>query len=304
MLAKEPSKIHWSVADCFSRQPFLPVRAFIHRHYDIGMHTHEFTEINLIMSGRGEHHCGEETITVSVGDTFVLPPRLEHGYRQQENLDVFHLLINPGFLLNHRDDLYKREGFLAFFTVEPRFQGKRGFQHSLQLDSESFSQVESLAHALIAETGYARHGDTAPLTNLALYFIDVLCRHYARLKAAGTPAAPPAHTAEAIANALQLIETEQHAELTLDDLARAAHMERSHFCRVFKNATGITPMACTRERRLLRAQQMLQRTRLAVGDIGMRLGFCDASHFTRSFTARFGVTPNQFRRQPVPNCHN
>jgi AraC-like DNA-binding protein len=33
-----------------------------------------------------------------------------------------------------------------------------------------------------------------------------------------------------------------------------------------------------------------------ISDIAHDLGFCDSSHFNRLFRQRFGVTPNQYRR--------
>ena len=54
------------------------------------------------------------------------------------------------------------------------------------------------------------------------------------------------------------------------------------------------------ERRLSAAVKMLTETALTVDEIGRQVGFPAKSGFYRAFTAMFGMTPFQFRKQ-YPN---
>ena len=48
--------------------------------------------------------------------------------------------------------------------------------------------------------------------------------------------------------------------------------------------------------RLKHARWMLENTALSAARIASELGFSDSSHFCRSFKARYGQAPNDFRR--------
>ena len=59
------------------------------------------------------------------------------------------------------------------------------------------------------------------------------------------------------------------------DLARVAGYGVDHFSRVFEKVTGKRPQEWAIEARLARARQLLEETRLTVGEIGDALGFRD-----------------------------
>jgi AraC-like DNA-binding protein len=65
--------------------------------------------------------------------------------------------------------------------------------------------------------------------------------------------------------------------------------------RIF-NAGGQTVGEVVRVRRLARAREELTETAQAVSVIAHRWGFSDTSHFSRSFKARYGSSPTDYRR--------
>ena len=76
------------------------------------------------------------------------------------------------------------------------------------------------------------------------------------------------------------LETEPDADIKLAELARASHTTPEHLCRVFKAATGWTPMQAVRLARLDRAATMLARSNYSVGEIARLCGFASAFHFS------------------------
>ncbi len=70
-----------------------------------------------------------------------------------------------------------------------------------------------------------------------------------------------------------------------------------HFGRLFKEETGFTPMAYLNDLRLERAREFLADSDcfLQINEIGSQVGLLNGSHFTRSFKAKFGMTPTEFR---------
>jgi AraC family transcriptional regulator len=83
---------------------------------------------------------------------------------------------------------------------------------------------------------------------------------------------------------------------TLEALAARAGLTPSHFCRVFKRATDITPHQYVMKARLERAQDLLGASDLSIAAIADQLGFTSQSHFTRAFRHYAGQTPSGWRQ--------
>lgn len=85
--------------------------------------------------------------------------------------------------------------------------------------------------------------------------------------------------------------------LQVTDLARQIGLSPSRLHARFLAETGSTPMAFIRQRRLQRGRQLLQTTRLPVGEIAARVGYASQSAFTAALARAFGDTPRALRRE-------
>jgi AraC-like DNA-binding protein/ligand-binding sensor protein len=83
--------------------------------------------------------------------------------------------------------------------------------------------------------------------------------------------------------------------ISLDEAAQAVNSSTRHFCKVFKEATGITFTDYLARVRVEEAQNLLQNPHLRVSEIAFETGFESISQFNRSFKRVTGKTPTQFR---------
>ena len=83
--------------------------------------------------------------------------------------------------------------------------------------------------------------------------------------------------------------------ITIDDMAAAAGLSRSHFSREFSRMFGEAPRAYLQTRRLERAAAMLRTTDRSVAEICMAVGLESVGSFTTSFVRAFGRTPTAYR---------
>ncbi len=79
------------------------------------------------------------------------------------------------------------------------------------------------------------------------------------------------------------------------EIATHLGMSHDHFRKSFKVATGESPTAFRRRRRLAQAALMLQRPDLKLDMIANSLGFCDGFHLSKAFKAEYGRSPARFR---------
>lgn len=82
--------------------------------------------------------------------------------------------------------------------------------------------------------------------------------------------------------------------VTLEDVARASGLSRSHLCRVFRDLTGQPVHAFLTDLRLREALWRLPDYPRRIGELGLELGFSSASHFATAFRARFGIPPRNY----------
>jgi AraC-like DNA-binding protein len=85
--------------------------------------------------------------------------------------------------------------------------------------------------------------------------------------------------------------------LNVDELAATAGLSVSHFSRCFRNSVGLAPHSYVMRRRLLRAQDLLLGTNMALSEVALSTGFSDQSHFSRKFHQSMGIPPRSFRLQ-------
>jgi AraC family transcriptional regulator len=92
------------------------------------------------------------------------------------------------------------------------------------------------------------------------------------------------------------IEEHLSERISLATLAHLVRLSPYHFSRAFKQSFGMPPHRYHTYRRIERAKVLLERHALSVMDIGLRLGFNEASSFTTTFRKVTGLTPSRYHR--------
>lgn len=104
---------------------------------------------------------------------------------------------------------------------------------------------------------------------------------------------------EAVARARKFIEKTLADPLPLPLVARHAGLSDSHFCRVFKESTGLTLTDYINRRRIEWAKKELLKPQARVSEIAFHIGYQSLSQFNRSFARFTGNSPTNFRREEL-----
>jgi AraC family transcriptional regulator len=86
-------------------------------------------------------------------------------------------------------------------------------------------------------------------------------------------------------------------DIPLTALAGLVDLSLYHFARAFTQSFGMPPHRYHMARRMDLARRLLRMRSLSVTQIGSRIGFCEASSFTRAFRKFTGLTPTEYRRK-------
>lgn len=99
----------------------------------------------------------------------------------------------------------------------------------------------------------------------------------------------------------QLRKVEDHVhenlaeDISVEALAELVDLSPFHFSRVFKHATGMSPLQFVTRERITYAQQLIRETARSIIDIGLEVGYTSPSYFTKVFRRVTGVRPTDFR---------
>jgi signal transduction histidine kinase/AraC-like DNA-binding protein/CheY-like chemotaxis protein len=117
------------------------------------------------------------------------------------------------------------------------------------------------------------------------------------------PAAPAEQAADSASDSLELRVRRvilehlyEDNELSVEQLAREVAMSRSQLYRRLKDEAGVSPSDLLRLVRLEEAAKLLRAGESNVSEVAFAVGFNSLAHFSRSFRARFGVSPSELRR--------
>lgn len=90
----------------------------------------------------------------------------------------------------------------------------------------------------------------------------------------------------------RVVEENYTSPISLEELAYLSGRSISSFKRDFQSICGETPAKWIREKRLSKARQMLQSSRMSVADVAYSLGFENPTHFSRIFKQQYGLPPS------------
>ncbi len=98
---------------------------------------------------------------------------------------------------------------------------------------------------------------------------------------------------------LALMETNLEEPLRPGDLAKTVNISTRQLERLFRRYLSETPKKYYMDMRLQRAQHLLLQTNMSVTEVAVACGFNAASHFSRSFRQRYGMSPHKLRAEPA-----
>jgi AraC family transcriptional regulator len=96
---------------------------------------------------------------------------------------------------------------------------------------------------------------------------------------------------------IERLRSDSDADVTLDALASDAGLSRFHFCRAFRESTGLSPHAWLRQYLLEQAMNMLRTTDASIVTVAAELGYASQTAFAAAFRRLTGETPSEWRRR-------
>jgi AraC-like DNA-binding protein len=212
----------------------------------------------------------------------------DREFREEAGSFHFHDITRPS--------IHTSTASLTFSIVVPR-----------PLAIELFGKLDDLHGLVVSGAGadlllaHAEHAwralpglDSSSAPALGRSFLDLLVVAATHARAASP--APDTVATRLRQRASAWIDSRLNTPLMLEDLCGALDVPRTSLFAAFRQDGGVQHYI--RAMRLERAKAALAdlEREEPIGTIAIRLGFCDASHLSRLFRERFGMSPRDYRR--------
>ena len=268
----EKGTVYYREEDCFTDTPHHLVHTYPHPNYTLKMHAHQFCEINIITGGDGRHYIGDTSIPARVGDVFIIPPEVPHGYFSEGRLDIYHVLLRAEFLSRYREELAQFPAFSLLFDIEPKVRRSSGRSFNLQIGQHKLFEItEQLSRILRAE----KAEEYAYENILTLGFIGRLGELLRKEMQKGISE----HSE--ILHVMEYIQENLEQKLTLHQLAAKANMSTATLNRHFREVLQQSPMQYVTACRLTRARELMTSGKLSKSEVAQSCGFFDVSHMNK-----------------------
>lgn len=271
-----------------------PVRAEpVPKQPDYPPHDHEFYEISLVVGGHARHVTTDGEEALRRGSVVIVAPGQLHSYVRTKGLSVVNVYYIAEWFLANMQALQGIDRLVPLFFQRALFPSEeRGGVIQLELTEDELVDCLHDFEDLQRESKKP-DGQVLFLEASFLKCLIRLARAHARDTSSGYALdwpAPVLRGLEALERAVRGGDTPD-----IKAVAREAGVSCPHFCRLFKETTGLTARDYFQRRRIHRACHRLLTSDATATEIAHHLGFADSAHFNRRFKETTGLTPRAYR---------
>lgn len=241
-----------------------------------GLHTHNFTELFFIESGKGLHKINGSNVTISAGDLVLIRPDDEHGFRVPSGQGF--VLVNLAF-----DTRVIRQIRSRYFDNDPNWPGAGDAMPA------SWKMTPAMLQQVCDAVGQLSHPQQRRL-DLDCFLLNVVERLTMHHQSSSTP------TPDWLTRAIHDFQHGDDLSGGAALLAELADKSVEHVNRTISLCMNQTTTQLLNGIRLNRAAQALRMTGMPIIDIAMDCGFNNLGYFYRAFKTQFGTTPRQYRK--------
>lgn len=253
------------------------------------LHWHDEMEIITVTKGCGLITVQSGQYTVHTGDLILIQPQIIHAIDQlgDSPMEYYNILFRFSLLGSPSgDSCYDK-------YLKPLAEGTMRTPVHIPVTDPLNQRLRPYIDDLTAnrKERYTSH-ELMVKSNLfaILYHLQPYCTDISDVERSLQ------FTYEKIKSVLLYVQENYAEPITVEQASRLCGFSSSHFMKLFRELTGTSFTQYLKDLRLEIAADQLQCTTHKIIDIAEATGFDNPSYFTRSFTARYGVTPSAFRK--------
>ncbi|MBM7571265.1 response regulator transcription factor [Aquibacillus albus] len=229
---------------------------------------------------------GQEIVDYhSINSTFII----ENAY------DLYESTINDlkGFIMKEEKDLadkYMDEWFERLMDRNFHPNVIKGMSHKIIIDlyiNFHFMNNQTNNHAESIHFDISSAQSLQQLKKYYKHYIDKIIKSVLYYR--------KSYRSE-IWEALIYVDENIDKKITLNDISQTLYINPTYFSRIFKKDTGQSFVDYVKNRKMEKAQKLLEETDYTIESISFQLGFSNSSYFIKQFRQCVGKTPMEYRK--------
>lgn len=243
-------------------------------HWHSMPHTHPCAELFFVTGGRGAFHLQDLLYPVQRGDLVIVNAGFEHTETSDSASPLEYIVLGV-------------EGLEAL-SPQPDANGWAAVSlHGLGTDLTPY------LHAIVREAELQEPGYQSVCQGLLEVILTLLIRH---ANFSFSLADGDKKSSRECSMVRRYIDAHFKENLSLDQLAALAHVNKYYLVHTFTREYGISPINYLISRRILESRRLLESTNHSLSQIAHMLGFSSPSYFSQVFRKQVGSSPQEYRK--------
>ncbi|WP_159867101.1 MULTISPECIES: helix-turn-helix domain-containing protein [unclassified Raoultella] len=249
---------------------------------ELDVHTHEFDEIAIVISGSGFHILNDKPHFISQGDFFYINANDIHYYESINDLSLINILIRKDFpahfIKNKSIEILKNS--ILTLTLKSK---------TPVLDSNNLHEIISLSETINAmnddefSDGYFMHTESILLKIIMILLHNTKARPLSVIDKTGKQLL------------IEYVKNNYMNSFNWKDAESECGVNRRTIFRFFNEISGLTPNNFLQQYRIYKAKEFLRTTDYSISEISKMTGFLYTSHLSKVYRKKFEFTPSEER---------
>lgn len=240
--------------------------------WESNLHTHICTEIFFFTDGHGWFRTQNDEIPVAIHDLIIINDNVPHTELSQDVNPLKYIILG----VENLEAITGTEGYIMLHI----HNGWKKLMNCLQL---------MLEEAYESQPGYEE---------ACQHLLQVvLLRLKRQITFSFSEDCPPSRSSRDCDLIRRYIDNHFKENITLEQLAELAHMNKYYLAHTFKKEFGASPINYLISRRIDESRFLLRETNHSLSTITQILGFSSLSYFSQCFRRVEGISPRKYREK-------
>ncbi len=254
-------------------------------------HFHPDIELVLITKGYGKRFIGDNIDSFKEGDLIFLGSNLPHVWLNDPVFKNNPKLVSESVVIQFNQAYFHPEHF-DFPELNYLKKLFKELQFGLKISGKNNrDNIISLIYILLSKKGVSRFS-----TILQLWEEIYKNENLEPLASEGYIDSLHIPKKERLTRVFKYVMENYNQQISMDEVAQVARMNKSAFCRYFKLQTGKTFSMFLNDFRVGYASKLLIDGSLSISQICFESGFQSISNFNKQFKIHTGLAPMQFQQ--------
>ena len=246
------------------------------------LHSHEYFEIYLQISGRRMYFCDDKSYTLEENMLIVTRPNVLHMFGGGTSTRYL-LSIDESFFSENQIQFLNDLSEKTLISIDPA--------HIHEL-------IDTLTKLKEIEQSVANNKNVsiALLLGLLLYQIQTYQMGAVNASFSLIKGTVSNYVSPTILKIMDYIQKHYQEKISLTDLCQQFNLSKTWLCKCFLKASGMTIFDYKIMLQLDAAKKLLKGTKLSIDKISKSVGFSSSRHFSLTFKKHTSITPLRWRK--------